>query len=397
MQFVDTPEPIYITTDEEAIAWRDYYATKPKVGYDTETSGLDLIRDRIQFFSMADESTRICAPVRLLHYFKGILENPEIEKRMTNAKYDMHMSHNHGIVIKGRIADTVIMDFLLDENREGRHGLKECAKDYLGLHMAKFKDVFGGEGGKKKSKDRIVEILCEVHTALEKNDVNHATRLLVEMNQCKGDAAVLDSIEKITNSKNDKKNPYRYKIGTLLSHARKHGLADKTHGKHCRALDAANYMGFELGSLSAVDREPYLWVLTDRDIQVDMHDMLLEQLCSKVEHDVDPIEMLTLKTADYASLDSWASYMLVDILEGLLSKEEITDEDNDFYNLLDYYNDWYARLIPAAYDMERLGFRVDIEECAKLEADLKQELGQLSRQITKAVGKLLNPSSTDQL
>ena len=128
LKFVETPEPIYVETTKEAQAWKEVFADgNQPIGFDTETTGLDIINDRVKFFSIANAENRICAPVRLLLEFKEILEDPTIEKRMTNAKYDMHMAANHGIDIQGRVADTICMDFLIDENRHGRHGLKETS------------------------------------------------------------------------------------------------------------------------------------------------------------------------------------------------------------------------------------------------------------------------------
>ena len=103
MEFVNTPEPIYVETNKEAAKWKEVFAKEVSIGFDTETTGLNIIKDRVKYFSIANSDNRICAPVRLLPVFKEILENDDIEKRMTNAKYDMHMAANHNVYINGRV------------------------------------------------------------------------------------------------------------------------------------------------------------------------------------------------------------------------------------------------------------------------------------------------------
>lgn len=60
-----------------------------------------------------------------------------------NVPVDAHIVSNHGIVVRNCCTDTLVMDFCVDENREGQHGLKECASDYFGLARKSFKETFG--------------------------------------------------------------------------------------------------------------------------------------------------------------------------------------------------------------------------------------------------------------
>ena len=52
--FVRTPDPIYVKDRDEAKKWAAYYETCDAVGFDTETTGLRIVKDRIKFFSFAD-------------------------------------------------------------------------------------------------------------------------------------------------------------------------------------------------------------------------------------------------------------------------------------------------------------------------------------------------------
>ena len=394
MKFVETPEPIYVETKQEAQKWLEVFSKDPYIGFDTETTGLNIIHDRVKFFSIANKDTRICAPVRLLPVYKDLLEDDNIEKRMTNSKYDMHMAANHGVNIQGRIADTICMDFLIDENRHGQHGLKETAKDYLGLRMAPFSTVFGNlKGGKKQA----VLMLVKMHDCIEAKDTDLAIQILAELGRIKSaPEGVLDGINKVTGSIS-KPPEKQYTTKTLLSIGRKTGICNKTTGRLGYVVDVANYMGFDLGDNVSIDERSELqWVMSSEEIREDMQDMLLKDLTTLVPYTEDPIELLKLIVADYASLDAWASYSLVDVMESELSLAELYS-DGEMYNLLDYYNDWYAPLLHIAFNMEREGFKVDVDACKKAEADILCKIDEIERDVTKHIGKVINLNSSAQL
>ena len=220
---VITPEPLYIDTAKEAQKLAKTMMGLGRLGFDTETTGLNKVGDRVKFFSFGWEGTRFCAPVRLLPEFAEVLENPEIAKCMTNAKFDMHMAYNHGIQIQGHIYDTVAMDWLLDENRQGRHGLKFCSADYLGLRMAPFKQVFGSVG----KVDKEVETLCHMHDALESEDRGWALELLALVGQLDMDQGVLGDLKKVSQSlSTGRENPSKlWGASQVLKIARKYGLS----------------------------------------------------------------------------------------------------------------------------------------------------------------------------
>lgn len=64
-------------------------------------------------------------------------------KILHNAPSDWHILGNHGILMKGPFWDTMVMDHLIDENREDMHGLKECAQDFLHVDRTDFNHTFG--------------------------------------------------------------------------------------------------------------------------------------------------------------------------------------------------------------------------------------------------------------
>jgi DNA polymerase-1 len=388
--FVRTPDPIYVDTVDEADSWVARYLQVPAVGYDTETTGLHKIRARIKFFSMSDGLSRICAPVRLLEQFAPILEDEHIEKRMTNEKFDMHMSANHGILCRGLIRDSVPMDHLLDENRKGRHGLKDCAKDYLGLRMSPFKDVFGAVG----AVDKEVEMVTRFHDILESGDAEAAADVLALVGKADGDEEVLKSVKKLSLSK---QGGYVLDARKLLAQARIHEMAGRSRG-------TKSYVADYLGMLSGIEmpnkaaREPYAHLLEDHDLIIEAHEYLLQRLRKLLKIDMDPLSMLRLLVCDYASLDAWGSFSLEPVIGAHLDEVIMADdEDGQPITLLDFYNDTSCPFTKVLWNMERRGFGIDLAAAETHQRPMFKTIGRLEREFVSLVGHDVNLKSPQQL
>lgn len=65
----------------------------------------------------------------LVHFGKEVIENPEIVKIGQNVKYEMNWWRKYGIIMKGRVFDTMLAKYLLNEERP--HGLKEMVDQML--------------------------------------------------------------------------------------------------------------------------------------------------------------------------------------------------------------------------------------------------------------------------
>lgn len=114
------------------------------LAYDTETTGLNTWKDIPLMLSFSDGRRRFAMMAEWLHHpwvKDALLQNTEITKIGTNMKFDMHMTANAGVEILGPVEDTLVMSWLHNENRFG-HGLKDTAKDYCGIKMLDFKDIF---------------------------------------------------------------------------------------------------------------------------------------------------------------------------------------------------------------------------------------------------------------
>lgn len=109
-------------------------------GIDTETTGLDILRTRVLFWSLATDDARWCLPVEALYWFEPLFSRSDVGWALANAKYDMHMLANHGIFLKGKKYDIIVMDAMEDDTRP--HGLKEQAWLAYEASWGDFKQLF---------------------------------------------------------------------------------------------------------------------------------------------------------------------------------------------------------------------------------------------------------------
>lgn len=160
----DIPDPINITTDEEAEALLLECMQRVReghvlFGYDIESHAmaipnvakgkiLDWMKDTVTFWSLShkfdDGYRRYCLECQHLHLFSPLLENPDAWLLTWNGKYDAHVSFNSGIDIRNAVlVDVMIMSCLYDDNQIRDNSLKSRAEDWCGLRMTKYKDLFG--------------------------------------------------------------------------------------------------------------------------------------------------------------------------------------------------------------------------------------------------------------
>jgi len=408
---VRTPVPAYVRTVDEALQWRSFFETEAPIqglGVDTETTGLDVVRDRIRFFSLAVHEARICGPVRLLPVFTDLLEDDSTEKRLSNAKYDQHMLANHGIRLRGHIVDTVDMDFCIDENRQGSHGLKDCALDYLDLRMTPFKEVFGSAG----SVNEEVRTLCEIHDILELYDhegnVEMAQRwardVLLRLQRVDGDPKVVEAVKRLHLSLRAQKCTLTAR--QVISIAEDLGVVEVHSGVHRHTSEFMTLAGFGGGAewptrerkelLAYVEDDKYL-----REVTEVVHDRLL----ARTGISGNPVEMLRESTCDYSSLDSWASHALVPKLREILDGDDMAMVTEDVVArkaepiwLSEHYETKRTRFQQILWNLERRGFPIDVDTTRSYAVDMQKELDKLERSVVAETGDLhFNPNSTDQL
>ncbi len=73
---------------------------------------------------------------------RPVLESADIKKTAHNAKYDLEILANEGVNVQGLYFDTMVASHLLFPERRN-HGLKNIARDYMGISMTPIKQLIG--------------------------------------------------------------------------------------------------------------------------------------------------------------------------------------------------------------------------------------------------------------
>lgn len=120
----------------------DYMAVRPsRIAVDTETTGLDWTKDELFLVQVGwGWNANYAFPVKFLRYLLPILEDPNSEKVLANAKFDMHMLERAGIKLAGKIHDVQVMArLLLPQNHRGKRiklSLKNLAVTFVDTDAA---------------------------------------------------------------------------------------------------------------------------------------------------------------------------------------------------------------------------------------------------------------------
>ena len=111
---------------------------------DLETSDIDIRKGNIQLVSLATKNTQTAfEPWEYLPQLREILNQENYISIFHNAKFDLNFLRQAGINVKCRIFDTMVADWLLDENKK-KYGLKKLVREYLPDHeVIEFDEVDG--------------------------------------------------------------------------------------------------------------------------------------------------------------------------------------------------------------------------------------------------------------
>jgi len=154
--------------------------------FDTETTGLNMFSSDLvglSFSFVEGEAYYVSLPIdkaeahEVLHEFKAVFENNQIEKIGQNIKFDLLMLAQYGIDLKGKLFDTMIAHYLVQP--ELRHGMDYLAEIYLKYRTIHFEDLVGSKG-KNQADIRAVDIqkLCDY--AAEDADVTFRLKQILE-------------------------------------------------------------------------------------------------------------------------------------------------------------------------------------------------------------------------
>jgi len=121
--------------------------------FDTETTGLNTSEAQlvgIAFSWKVKEAYYVPIPANqtkamaIVQEFKGLLENPDIDKIGQNIKYDVLMLRWYDIQVKGKYWDTMLMHYVLEPGN--RHNLNYLSETYLDYAPVSIESLIGKKG-----------------------------------------------------------------------------------------------------------------------------------------------------------------------------------------------------------------------------------------------------------
>ncbi len=128
------------------------------VCFDTETTGLDALHAELVGISFSYEKGKgFYVPFpenqeeakNLIDKFIPFFENEAIEKIGQNLKYDLKILSNYGVVVKGKLFDTMIAHYLI--NPDMRHNMDILSETYLKYSPQSIEALIGKKGKNQKS------------------------------------------------------------------------------------------------------------------------------------------------------------------------------------------------------------------------------------------------------
>lgn len=123
--------------------------------FDTETTGFDTFSADLVGFSFAwaeHEAYFVLLPEnreeaqKIVDLFKPVFENEKIAKVGQNMKFDIMMLSQYGVVVRGKLFDTMIAHYLLQP--EQKHGMDFLAERYLQYKTVTYEEMAKGSGSK---------------------------------------------------------------------------------------------------------------------------------------------------------------------------------------------------------------------------------------------------------
>ena len=160
-----TPNEYYLTdTFEKRSELIEKLKQQKSFCFDTETTGLDSHESELVGMSFSFEPHKAYyIPIpdnyneaqQIVHEFKEVFENSEIEKTGQNIKFDIAILKWYDVEVKGKLFDTMLAHYLIQPDM--RHGMDVLAENYLNYKPVPI-DKLIGKKGKDQLSMRIVPI-----------------------------------------------------------------------------------------------------------------------------------------------------------------------------------------------------------------------------------------------
>jgi len=155
-----------VDTPDEFQRFLGELSTQKAIVFDLETTGLDPLQSEIVGYAFCWETGKAhylpvrapkedakLDPVATLAALKPIFENPAIEKRNHNIKFDQIVLSANGVHLAGVAGDSMIAHYLLYPGARA-HGLDDLTQDILGHANIAISELIG-KGKKQVTMDRV--------------------------------------------------------------------------------------------------------------------------------------------------------------------------------------------------------------------------------------------------
>jgi len=167
-----------------------YLSNQDEFCFDSETTSVDAVDAEIvglSFAYYAGEAFYVPIPSdqteaqSIINEFKEVFENESITKIGQNIKYDLMVLKNYGIVLKGRMFDTMLAHYIIEP--EQRHGMDYLANVYLNYDPVSIETLIGKRSaaqGKSQGSMRDVAIDKIKEYAAEDADITLQLKQMLE-------------------------------------------------------------------------------------------------------------------------------------------------------------------------------------------------------------------------
>ena len=147
-----------VENEDDLLKLRDFFLTNKILSLDTETTSTNPMDAELVGLSFSvKEHEAFYVPIpenreeaqKRVEIFRPVYENEEILKIGQNLKYDLEVLHNYGIVLKGKMWDTMIAHYLIQP--ELRHNMDYMAEIYLNYQTVHIDELIGPKGKNQRS------------------------------------------------------------------------------------------------------------------------------------------------------------------------------------------------------------------------------------------------------
>jgi len=166
-----------VDTPELRASLVHYLSLQTSLCFDSETTALDPVEADLVGLSFAyrpGEAFYVPVPAdrqeaqAVVDQFRPVFENPAIEKIGQNLKYDLLMLKKYGVLVQGKLFDTMIAHYLIEP--EMRHNMDMMAMTYLNYSPVDIESLLGKKG-KGQLTMRDVDVAKVVEYAGEDADI----------------------------------------------------------------------------------------------------------------------------------------------------------------------------------------------------------------------------------